>query len=535
MVAQVTAKLATPDVVWSALVPQLILMIGGVVMLTVVSLVKGKAPKGTYATYTVLVALASLISTIPLWHRVQHLAEGPASLVGGAVGFDGFSLFVIAVICIGVILAALLADDYLRREGIEGPELYVLLLLAASGGGIMASANDLIVLFIGLEILSLSAYVLAAIHARRVSSQEAGMKYFVLGSFASAFLLYGIAMVYGATGSTSLVDIQHYLSTTIITHDGMLLVGIALLLVGFAFKVAGVPFHSWAPDVYQGSPSPISAFMASVVKVAAFAGLVRVISLSLVAYRLEWRPVVFAIAALSLLVGSFSALVQTNVKRMLAYSSINHAGFLLVGIQAAGRGTAAVLFYLAAYTFMVAGSFGVVTIVGGTGDSHHSLESYRGLSRRRPALALAFTLFLLAQAGVPFTAGFLAKLGVIQAAASTHNWSLAIIAMLTAVVSAFLYLRIIVSMYFEPASADEVEPARSPVPLGAKLALGISVLGTLALGIVPGPFEHLAKDARPVLVAEPTTGTAAANLRPATGGTAPTGSGSTAGQSTTGG
>jgi NADH-quinone oxidoreductase subunit N len=496
-------RLATPEVVWSALVPQLILMAGGVFMLTIVSLVKGRLPRGTYATYTVVVALASLVSTVPLWHRVQHAKEGPAALVGGAVGLDGYSLFLIAVICIGVVLAALLADGYLRREGLDGPELYVLLLLSAAGGGVMASANDLIVLFIGLEILSLSAYVMAAMHARRVSSQEAGLKYFVLGSFASAFLLYGIAMIYGATGSTNLADIQSYLATAVITHDGLLLTGIALMLVGFGFKVAASPFHAWAPDVYQGSPSPVSAFMASAIKVAGFAGLVRVISLTLDAYRLEWRPIVYALAALSLLVGAFSAVVQSNVKRMMAYSSINHAGFILLGVEAGTKGTSAVLFYLATYTFMVAGSFGIITIVGGRGDRRHDLGDYRGLARSNPLLATAFAIFLLAQAGVPFTGGFLAKLGVLRAAANADSWSLALIAMLTAVVSAFMYLRIVVSMYFAGDDADDAAPTRGrlTVPVGARIAFVVAVVGTIGLGVVPGPFTHLADDAKPVLVA----------------------------------
>jgi NADH-quinone oxidoreductase subunit N len=448
----------------------------------------------------VVVAGASLVSTIPLWHRVLHAKEGPASLLGGAVALDGSSLFLIGVICIGVILAALLADGYLRREGIEGPELYVLMLLSASGGAIMASANDLIVLFIGLEILSISAYILAAMHARRITSQEAGMKYFVLGAFASAFLLYGIALVYGATGSTNMVEIQSFLANHILIHNGTLLAGIALLLVGLGFKVAAAPFHAWTPDVYQGAPTPVTAFMASVVKAAGFAGLIRVVTLTLATYRLEWRPIVFGLAALSLLVGAFSAIVQSNVKRMLAYSSINHAGFILVGIQASGRGTSAVLFYLAAYTFMVGGSFGVVTVVGGRGDGRHGIDDYKGLSKRRPVLAAAFTVFLLAQAGVPFTGGFLAKLGVLRAAADTHDWSLAIIAMLTAAVSAFLYLRIVATMYFAEPEGEVDRPA--PIAIGARVALTLAVLGTVALGVVPGPFTRLAEDAKPVLVAQ---------------------------------
>jgi NADH-quinone oxidoreductase subunit N len=499
--AQAT-KIAAPSVDWRALAPQLILMIGGLLLLTITALVKGRLPKGSYATYTVAVAIASVLTTIPLWHRVQG-HQGAASLMKGAVGLDGFGLFVTWVICLGVVLAALLGDGYLRRERLDGPEFYVLLLLSASGGVIMATANDLIVLFIGLEVLSLAAYVLAAMHLRRLSSQEAGMKYFVLGAFSSAFLLYGIALTYGATGSTNLAKIQAFLSAHVLLHNGMLLAGLALMLVGFGFKIAAVPFHAWSPDVYQGSPTPVTSFMASVVKAAGFAGLLRVFVVTFPTYAAQWRPALFTIAALSLVVGATMAVVQSNVKRMLAYSSINHAGFILLGVVAATRnGTSASLFYLAAYTFMIAGSFGVVTLVGRRGDGHHDLADYRGLSRAEPLLAGCFTFFLLAQAGVPFTAGFMAKFGVIGAAADRHDWALAVIAMVSAVISAYLYLRIVVSMYFV---GDETEavPARPRIRINpaAKLALAIAVAGTLLLGIVPDPFAHLAHDAVAQLVA----------------------------------
>ncbi|HKY15717.1 MAG TPA: NADH-quinone oxidoreductase subunit N [Microthrixaceae bacterium] len=497
--------LAIPSVDAVALLPQLILMVGGLLLLTIVSLVKGRMPKSATTLYTVAIASASLISTIPLWHRVQNPAEGPTSLMAGAVGLDGFSLFVTWVICIGVALAALLGDGYLRREGLDGPEFYVLLLLSAAGGVTMASANDLIVMFIGLEALSLAAYVLAAMHARRIASQEAGMKYFVLGAFASAFLLYGIALTYGATGSTNLAKIQQFLSDSVLTQDGMLLAGLALMLVGFGFKVAAVPFHSWTPDVYEGSPSPTTAFMASVVKAAAFAGLIRVFVVTFPSYAVQWRPAVYALAAASLVVGAVLAVVQSNVKRMLAYSSINHAGFILLGVQAAtATGTSAALFYLLAYTFMVVGSFGVVSLVGrGGGPDRHHLSSYRGLAKRQPVLALAFTLFLLASAGAPFTAGFLAKFGVIGAVVERENWSLAAIAMLSAVISTYLYLRIVGTMYFSGDEDDALERPKVRVNPAARVALTVAVAGTLALGIIPGPFADLAQDAVAQLVAAP--------------------------------
>ncbi len=499
-------QLVTPQVPWSYLAPLLILSVGALVGLGAVAFVRKQFPRFVGAGLTVFVAASALVSTFPLWSRVTNAKEGAISAVDGAIGVDRFSLFLTAVICVSVILVALLADGYLRREGLDGPELYLLMLMSAAGAVVMVSANDLIVLFIGLEVVSIAAYVLAAMHTRRLSSQEAGIKYFVLGSFGSAILLYGIALVYGATGSTSLLHAQEFLSSHLVTHDGLLLAGLALLLVGFGFKVAAAPFHMWAPDVYQGAPSPVTAFMSSAVKVAAFGGMLRVFVVAFESYRDQWGPVVFVLAVLSLLVGSVMAVVQTNVKRLLAYSSINHAGFILVGVEAAsGRGTAAVLFYLAAYTVMTIGSFGVVTLIGRTGDGRHSLEDYKGLGRSRPGLAFLFTVFLLAQAGTPFTAGFVAKFGVIQAAAERSHWALAVVAMASAAISAFLYLRIIGAMYFIGGGAhgdEPVELAGPPiaVPRGAAVALALALVATLVLGVVPSTVSSLTEKATPELV-----------------------------------
>ncbi len=499
--------LATPDIDWSTIAPNLVLMLGGILLLTLVSVLRGRLPGWFQAVWTIAVATGALCAVVPLWQRVQD--SGPENVMGGAVGLDGFSLVLTANICLAVILGALLLEGYLRREGLGGPEWYVLMLLSASGAVTMASANDLIVLFIGLEIMSVAVYVLAAMHSRRVSSQEAGMKYFVLGAFSSAFLLYGIALTYGATGSTNLVRIQTYLSATVITNNGLLLGGLAFMLVGFGFKVAAVPFHFWTPDVYQGSPSPVTAFMATAVKAAAFAGLIRVFVVAIgPAYVDEWRPMVYALTVLTLVVGSLLAIAQTNVKRMLAYSSINHAGFLLIGVLAASpQGNSATLFYLIAYTFMAAGSFAVVTVVGRKGDGHHSLDDYRGLSRSRPGLALVFTLLLLSQAGVPLTAGFLAKFYVLQAAVESEfgGWQfITVLAMLTAVISALMYLRIVGTMYFGGEDADEVpEGPRVRIPAAAGLALAVTVIGVLFLGIIPGPLTQVTNDAVAQLVALP--------------------------------
>lgn len=498
-------EVVTPEIVWSAIAPNLVLMLGGVLLLTVVSLLRGRTPQWFAATWTIATATLSFLTIIPLWERVRD--EGASTVMAGAVGLDGFSLFVTGVICISVALSALLLEGYLRREDMDGAEWYVLVMLSASGGVTMASANDLIVLFVGLEILSVAAYVLTAMHARRISSQEAGLKYFVLGAFASAFLLYGIAMVYGATGSTNLVRIQEFLSETVLTQNGLLMAGMAFMLVGFAFKVGAVPFHTWVPDVYQGAPSPVTAFMASAIKAAGFAGLLRVFVVTLgPTYAQDWQPMVVALAVLSLAVGSVMALVQTNVKRMLAFSSISHAGFILVAVDAASdAGTSAALFYLLAYTFMIIGSFGVVTVVGRRGDGLHTLEDYEGLARTRPGIALLFSVFLLAQAGVPFTGGFLAKFYVINAAVDQEHYVLAVVAMVSAVVAAFLYLRIVVAMYFDgnEYGGESASLAGPPVrmPASAALALGLAVVGTFWLGLMPDFATDVAGDAVAQLVA----------------------------------
>ena len=497
-------------------------MLGFVVICALVLVVAGlfvaTMRVGFDAIFTAGTGLVALAAIAELWndhHRATwpvDFIDRPVGLLGNPVGaigdqfsFDGFSLVVAGVIVSAVALCALLLDEYLRREGIDGPEMYVLMMLSAAGGVVMAGAGDLIVLFLGLETLSIPVYVMAALHVRRSESLEAGLKYFVLGAFSSAFLLYGMALVYGATGSLNLVEIRAYFASVVILDDAMLLAGLAMLLVGLGFKVAAVPFHAWTPDVYQGAPTPVVAFMASAVKVAGFAALVRVFVVTFAHYRLDWQPAVYALAVLTLLVGAVLAIVQHDVKRMLAYSSISHAGFILVGVQAAShRGTAAVVFYLAAYTFMVIGTFGVLTVISGRGDRKTSLDDLDGLGARRPALALALTIFLLAQAGVPLTTGFVAKFEIIGAAVEMRSFWLAVIAMVSAVVSAFLYLRIVLSVYLgSPAVDDEISDDESVerVHPAAGLAIGIALAITIGFGLFPGPIDKLTLEAIPQLFA----------------------------------
>lgn len=488
------AQVVTPDVDWQILSPMLFLGVAGLLILTMTSIRKGM-PSWFITGWTVSAALLAAISGLLLWNRLGD--EGPGATIASSVGFDGFSVFLGVVISLSVAMAALLVHTYVEREELEGVEIHVLLLLSGAGGVIMAFANDLIVFFLGLETLSLAVYVLAALHRRRYTSQEAGMKYFVLGAFSSTFFLYGMALIYGATGSLNLVAINNFLSSGDLTDDGLLLGGIALLIVGLVFKVGAAPFHSWTPDVYDGSPTPVVAYMASGVKVAGFAGLLRIMSVTFEPIVDDWRFVIEVIAALTLIIGSVSAIVQTNVKRMLAYSSISHAGFILLGVLAATeRGTAAALFYVASYTFLVAGTFGALSIVGEKGDNEFGFDVFNGLAKRRPMLGFAMLIFLLAQAGVPLTSGFFAKFEVIAAAVDARSYWTAIVAMMAAVVGAYLYIRVLIAMFL---SDPEEDAGPIDVPPTVAVVLGVSVIVTLVFGIFPGLLDGLAQDAMAVL------------------------------------
>jgi len=360
----------------------------------------------------------------------------------------------------------------------------------------------MVVLFLGLETLSIALYVLAASHRRRTESQESGLKYFILGGFASAFFLYGIALLYGTTGTTNISGMGDVLSAEVFLEgdDAMLLAGVALLLVGLAFKVAVVPFHFWTPDVYQGAPTPVTSFMASVGKLAAFAAMARILLVALPTRIEDWRPVVWVLAVLSVVVGSVLAVVQTDVKRMLAYSSISHAGFIMMGIEAAGHagdedGLPAVLLYLVIYSVLVIGTFTVVSLVSRTGDAGSDLGSFRGLGRQRPALALAMTVFLLAQAGMPATSGFIAKFGVITSAAANESYAIAIIAMVASVIAAVLYLRIMISMWLNDAEAGDDSRETVRVPLTANVVVTLATVFTLLVGLFPGWLIDAARTA----------------------------------------
>ena len=482
------ASFHTPHINYLSILPILIMMGGAIVLMGVSSLLRKIFGVGVGTWGTVVISVAALAAAIVQWHDVT--THGAKVTIAGAVAYDGFSVFIQIVVSITMLLTALIGDGYLRREGIEGCEFHVLAMLSASGAMLMGSANDLIVVFLGLEILSIALYVLAAFNHKRAESGEAALKYFVLGAFSSAIFVYGIALAYGATGTTNLPQIASYLSKNVVASNGVLLAGLALLLVGFGFKIAAVPFHMWSPDVYQGAPSPITGFMAAVAKAGAFAALLRVFVSSFGVVRTDWQPIVWGLAILSLVVGAVLALVQRDVKRMMAYSSINHAGFILLGVQAAdARGVSASLYYLFAYMFMVIGTFAVITVIGRVGDTGHQLSDYRGLARRQPVLAGAFAIFLLAQAGIPFTTGFLAKFQVVAAAVDVHSYALAVVAMVSAAIAAFFYLRVAITMY------SPVGPMGDPIPGEVDGAAATSPAGAGAADSAEQTGESLGRPA----------------------------------------
>jgi NADH-quinone oxidoreductase subunit N len=431
------------------------------------------------------IALAAAAS-LYLWVWVGEPGH-PTSVLGDMVLADKFAVFFRLVILGAAALGVLISSHYLERAGEVRGEFYPLLLLATAGMTLIVAAGDLILVFLALEILSLALYLLTGFSFRRLASAEASMKYFLLGAFSSAFFLYGIAFVYGTTGTTNLSEIALALTGTLQGPGALALIGAGLLAVGFCFKVSAVPFHMWAPDAYQGAPTSVTAFMAAGTKVAAFAAFVRVFQTALVPLIWDWQPFVWALAAITMVVGSALAIAQKDIKRMLAYSSIAQAGFILVGLTAGTKqGIESVMFYLVAYPIMVLGAFTVVMLVSVRGERNTSLTSYAGLARRSPFLAAALTWFLLSLAGIPPTVGFIAKVGVFVAAAQAGEWPLVLIAVLASVVAVFFYLRVVVLMYMQDPAGDAAgEPAIERTAV-TSFAVVVPAALVLLFGVLPG-------------------------------------------------
>ncbi len=486
-----STTLTLPSIHYLAILPVLILFGASLALLIGAALARRALPLALATATTVAAGLANLVVAVLQWRSLD--VHGASTTMAHAVVLDGFATVAGAVVSLSLVMSALVAQDWARRAGVAGAEFHVLALAAAAGAVIMVEANDLIVVFLGLEILSLGLYVLAAIDRRRRAGTEAALKYFLLGGFASAVFIYGAALVYGATGTTNLSSIGYLLGSATPLHPGLLYAGAGLLLVGFAFKVAAVPFHLWSPDVYQGAPSPVTGFMGSVVKVGAFAAFLRVLVSALGTQLTAWRPMVWVLVVLSTLVGASLGVVQRDVKRMLAYSSINHAGFILLGLWAAStRGSAASLFYLMTYAPTVVASFAVVTLVAGASDEATGVDAYRGLARRQPWLGGAFALLLLSQLGMPLTTGFYAKFAVLAGAVDVGGGSLALIALLGAAIAAFFYLRWVLALYADDAPEGAIKVA---VPRASALVIGLGVVLSVLFGLWPGPLATLASHA----------------------------------------
>lgn len=466
-----------PEINVTAIAPEIVMTLSALVVLLLEVFLKGRENRGYLGVLSAIGVIVAFLFTLPLMG-----AETAA--FGGMFTNDGYGLFFKVVFLLIAFLTLLISIGYARRVEIEGGEYYALILLATVGMMLMASGTHLITLFLGLETMSISIYVLAGMMREDQRSVESALKYFLLGAFATGFLLYGMAYVYGATGSLFLKDIASFIGGEKGLLDSpMLLMSLVFLTIGFGFKVASVPFHMWTPDVYEGAPTSITAFMATGVKAAAFAVFVRVFFIGLPAFRPDWTTIMWILAVATMTLGNIVAISQTNIKRLLAYSSIAHAGYLLVAFVAGNSlGVSGMLFYLMAYAFMNIGAFGCVILLGKKGEENTLISDYAGVGFKHPLLAAAMTIFLLSMAGIPPLGGFMAKFYVFSAAVESRFYWLAIIGVLNSAVSVYYYLRVTVLMYFRE-SEREIEGLRfSPASV---VAVVLAVIGTLYLGIFP--------------------------------------------------
>ncbi|NPA90528.1 MAG: NADH-quinone oxidoreductase subunit N [Chloroflexi bacterium] len=463
------------DAVLVPILPEVILLIAALLVLAVDTFLGDKR----WLTWV------GLLGVLAAGVAAYWLAQQPPMDVQGMAVSDAYTTFFRLVILSVTALALLIAMNWLDAHGEKQGEFNGLLLLAAIGMSLMAAATHLLMVFVALELLSLSLYILAGFEQERATSGEAALKYLLLGAFSSAIFLYGMALMYAATGALDFAGIAQHASLS-----PLFLVAVGLLIVGFGFKVAAVPFHMWTPDVYQGAPTPITAFMSVGAKAAGFAAFLRVFVGTLGVERAVWVPVIAGLALLTMTLGNLAALRQVSLKRMLAYSSIAHAGYMLVGLSAANStGTAAVLFYLLAYTFMNIGAFAVIIALEKQGEGDVTLSQIRGLARTHPLLAAAMAIFMFSLTGIPPFAGFFGKLYLFQAAVQANLTWLAIAGMLNSAVSAYYYLNVLVQMYM---TREEEPPVLRWRPVLA-LATGIGVLFVLGIGLYPDVWMHLAK------------------------------------------
>lgn len=484
-----------PSIDLELIAPVLIVMVGGVLAMVIdliVEIVDGSArftikDKNSWAPWFSVITLGfALVWTVGMWGT----SGGTFTPQGGLpmVVVDNYATFLNFILLVSGILAVLIAVGFLKRFELDKPEFYMLLLLSISGMMLMGMGNDLIVIFLALEILSIPLYIMSGFAWPRPESEESAMKYFVLGAFSSAIFIFGVAIMYGAAGSTSLPMIYENLDVT----SPLALTAVALMLVGFGFKIGAAPFHMWTPDVYEGAPTAVTAFMSVGAKVAGFAALIRILVMALPEMADVWVTAIAAIAALTLLVGNTIAIAQQNIKRMLAYSSIAHAGFILIGVAAAGdnpAGVSSALFYMLAYLFTNLGAFAVVIVLEKRNGEGALLDDYKGLAKRHAGLALVMAIMMLSLAGVPPTGGFIGKFYVFGAALDAGLGWLAIWGVITSIVSAFYYLRVVYLMYMFDGEGELTFES------GWKLALGITAVATFAIGLFPTAWLDFASQA----------------------------------------
>jgi NADH-quinone oxidoreductase subunit N len=486
-----------PDVKLAGIAPEIALTVGAFVVLLVESVVGEKRNRWWLPLLATIGLAVSIYLAIDAWGANELQ-------LAGMVAVDGFATFAKVTLAVFGLLTVWLSRDYLHRRAIEESEFYALVLFAVAGMMLMASAADLIVMFIALETFSIALYVLVGFRRRELVSQESAMKYFLLGAFSSAFFLLGIAFVYGAAGSTSLYGslttlncsapgLAQVVECASGSTAGLLVIGAGLLIIGLGFKIAAVPFHMWTPDAYQGAPSPVTGFMAAGSKLAGFAALIRLLDVGLFSFRADWRPLVIGIAVVTMVVGSVLAVVQEDLKRLLAYSSIAHAGFVLTGIIAANdRGVAGMLFYLATYGITVLGAFAIVSVLSDAEERRVKIADYRGLFDDHPLLAGAMTLFLLSLAGVPLTSGFVGKLVVFGAAVEAGYAWVVIVGVIASAIAAFFYLKVMVAMYMQEREEEAVTARRTPLGLAV---VGVSALATIFFGLLWTPLIEAAEKA----------------------------------------
>jgi NADH-quinone oxidoreductase subunit N len=473
-----------PEIDLYLIAPEIIITLFGFLVLLVDVFLPKRGRKSHLGFLSLIGIVLAFLYTLPQMGSVRSGFQGMFIS-------DGYALFFKIVFLIIAFLTILISLGYAQREGIAFGEYYALILFSTLGMMLMAAGTHLIIIFLGLETMSISIYILVGMTREDRRSVEAALKYFLLGAFATGFLLYGIALIYGATGSLYLKDVASYIAAKNLLRSPMLLMSLVFLTVGFGFKIASVPFHMWTPDVYEGAPTSITAFMATGVKAAGFAALVRVFFSALPGFLPDWTSIMWLIAVATMTLGNIMAIAQTNIKRMLAYSSIAHAGYILVAFVSGNElGGSGILFYLLAYAFMNLGAFTVVILLGKRGEENTLINDYAGIGFKYPLLAASMTIFLLSMAGIPPLGGFMAKLYVFSAAVKSKFYWLAILGVLNSAVSVYYYLRVTVLMYFRESEREITGLQISPASV---IALVLTTAGTFYLGLFPSHVLSLAQ------------------------------------------